>query len=151
MPGYIGNRTLTDAVFRDGWFHPGDTGYLDGDGALYITGRVTDRVNIGGLKLNPEVLDQVAAEVPGIRACVCFAMPGANGVDELTAAVVLEGPLDVKSVGAVLRDRIAARFGTAARMRRLYAVAEIPRSATGKAARHALAEAARGWRATELD
>ena len=38
--GYVGQPEASALVFRDGWFYPGDYGYLTPQGLLVITGRV---------------------------------------------------------------------------------------------------------------
>ena len=42
MDGYYKNDKLTYKTLVDGWLRTGDKGYLDGEGYLYITGRVSD-------------------------------------------------------------------------------------------------------------
>lgn len=39
MLGYYNMPEKTKEVIKDGWFHTGDLGFLDGDGWLYLTGR----------------------------------------------------------------------------------------------------------------
>jgi acyl-CoA synthetase (AMP-forming)/AMP-acid ligase II len=39
VDGYLGNPEETARAFREGWFYPGDTGTLDADALLVITGR----------------------------------------------------------------------------------------------------------------
>jgi acyl-coenzyme A synthetase/AMP-(fatty) acid ligase len=41
--GYLGDAAETRQAFRDGWFYPGDTGTLDADAMLVITGRGQQR------------------------------------------------------------------------------------------------------------
>lgn len=42
MAGYYQQETLTGETIRNGWLHTGDQGYVDQDGFLRITGRLSD-------------------------------------------------------------------------------------------------------------
>ena len=51
VAGYLGDPPATAAMFRDGWFTPGDIGALVAPGRLLLTGRRDDVVNRGGIKI----------------------------------------------------------------------------------------------------
>ncbi|MBI4528092.1 MAG: acyl--CoA ligase [Deltaproteobacteria bacterium] len=56
MKEYYKNPEATREAVRDGWFYTGDLGRMDGDGYLYIVGRINDVINRGGEKIfAPEV------------------------------------------------------------------------------------------------
>src|SRR4029450_8356430 len=65
--GYYRDAPSSDAVFRDGWIHTGDLGYV-ADGVLFVTGRQKEIIIKGGHNLIPSGLEEVAAAVPGVRA-----------------------------------------------------------------------------------
>ena len=48
MQGYLEMPDKTDEVLRDGWYTTGDIGYLDRDGFLFITDRLSRFSKIGG-------------------------------------------------------------------------------------------------------
>jgi acyl-coenzyme A synthetase/AMP-(fatty) acid ligase len=54
------NSYLNDpdnVAFENGWFYPGDTGFITKTGELAVLGRFEEVVNIGGVKLNLNHLD----------------------------------------------------------------------------------------------
>lgn len=57
--GYCNNRELSTAAMEDGWFKTGDTGTLDEEGYLHITGRLSDFINKSGKKINPHEVTEV--------------------------------------------------------------------------------------------
>ncbi len=66
--GYYKSPALTQKFLRDGWFYTGDTGYLDDDGFLYLTGsRRNTIVTAGGKSIAPEALEAALADFPCIR------------------------------------------------------------------------------------
>ncbi|MFB9734270.1 AMP-dependent synthetase/ligase [Streptomyces thermocoprophilus] len=69
--GYHRDPGATAAVLRDGWFATGDTGRLDEDGFLTITGRKKDIiVTSGGKSLSPQLLEQRLRRHPLISQCL---------------------------------------------------------------------------------
>ena len=71
MMGYYNKPEATADVVRDGWFHTGDVGTIDGDGYLRITDRKKDLlVTSGGKKVAPQPIEAVLRRSPLIAEAV---------------------------------------------------------------------------------
>ena len=68
MRGYYNNPDATaNVVMPDGWLRTGDLGLLDGDGYLYITGRLKDLMILGGENVVPTDIEDLVDHVSGVR------------------------------------------------------------------------------------
>ncbi|MDG6939028.1 MAG: long-chain fatty acid--CoA ligase [Nitrososphaerota archaeon] len=65
--GYWNRKEDTEATFRDGWLHTGDIAYMDEDGYFYIVDRKKDMINVGGLKVWPREVEEVAYGHEAVR------------------------------------------------------------------------------------
>lgn len=74
--------------FRDGWFYPGDIGTVPDPQHLYVAGRATDVMNLGGVKLLPQTIEAqlVSDQVPAHELAVC-SLPDARGLEEVWVAL----------------------------------------------------------------
>ena len=125
--GYYRDDARNQKHFRDGWFYPGDLGGFDEEGLLYIEGRVDDQLNVGGLKINPEDIDQVLAAHPSVLEAGAFVLANSEGRESLASALVLR---DVAHAEAV-RQHAQHKLGPLA-PKQYFIVASLPRTITGK-------------------
>jgi acyl-coenzyme A synthetase/AMP-(fatty) acid ligase len=104
---YVGDPTASASVFKGGWVYPGDRGIMSNDGLLSIRGRAGDVViNQGGLKVNPQVVEDVLMSVPEVVDAAAFGVPDPMGIARIWAAVVADEPLDIGAVEALCRERL---------------------------------------------
>ncbi|MBO4500449.1 MAG: acyl--CoA ligase [Bacteroidaceae bacterium] len=90
--GYWNEPKLTADTIHDGVIYMTDLGYLDNDGYLYLVGRRDDVINIGGLKVAPTEVEDVALRFDKISECACV-------------------PFEDKNYGRVLKMYVAMKDG----------------------------------------
>ncbi len=136
--GYLNEPLENSRTFSAGWFRTGDQGYVDADGYLFITGRIKDLINRGGEKISPREIDEVLLNHPAVSEAVTFALSHPTLGEDIVAAVVLREHASVteRDIQAFASRRLAP-FKIP---RHVIFVDDIPKSATGKVRRQALAE-----------
>lgn len=77
MSGYIGDKELTSSIMRNGIMYTSDLGKIDSANRLIILGRNGDVINIGGYKVMPTEVEEVASAYMGIYDCICISVPHA--------------------------------------------------------------------------
>jgi acyl-CoA synthetase (AMP-forming)/AMP-acid ligase II len=140
VDGYENNPEANAASFTNGWFRTGDQGFLDADGYLTLTGRIKEMINRGGEKIAPREIDEVLLAHPAVAEAVAFGVPHPTWGEEVAAAVVLREPQPEAAILNYCKERLA----DFKRPKKLYIVETIPRTATGKIQRGAVAKALAG-------
>jgi 2-furoate---CoA ligase len=131
--GYWNRPDADEKAIHDGWYSTGDTGHLDGDGDLWIDGRVDDMIISGGENVHPLEVEDVLASHPGVVEVAVIGVTDERLGQHVTAIVVGEASaeeLDAHCLGSPL-----ARFK---RPREYRHVDSLPKSASGKILRRML-------------
>ncbi|MDF0531286.1 long-chain fatty acid--CoA ligase [Tsukamurella sp. 8F] len=130
MKGYYKRPEDTAEVIRNGWFHTGDLGYMDGDGYLFVVDRVKDLVVRGGYNVYPREVEEVLYEHPDVVEAAVIGRPDDRLGEEVVAYVVLRrGASDDDTVLAgYAKEKLAAYKYP----REYHFVDELPKGATGK-------------------
>lgn len=137
ITGYENNPEANATSFVDGWFRTGDQGILDQNGYLTLTGRIKELINRGGEKIAPREIDEVLLSHPCVAEAVAFGRPHPTWGEEVEAAVVLREPEAETVLLGYCRERLAD-FKCP---KKVHIVDTIPRTATGKIQRRAVAAA----------
>ena len=72
MAGYYNMPEATAETLVDGWLYTNDIVYMDEDGYVYMLGRADDIINVGGEKVSPIEVENIAQEFEEIRECACI-------------------------------------------------------------------------------
>ena len=140
VSGYENNPEANAKSFTSGWFRTGDQGFLDAEGYLMLTGRIKELINRGGEKIGPREIDEVLLSHPAVAEAVAFGVPHPTWGEEVAAAIVLKEPVNEAAMLAFCKERLAD-FKCP---KKFYIIDTIPRTATGKIQRGAVAKAMLG-------
>jgi len=140
MKGYYNNLLLTQEVLRDGWLYTGDTGKMDQDGYLYLTGRKKELILRGGENIYPAEVEAVLHQHPDIKEAAVIGFPDEYW-GETVKALVVPNP------GATVTEEEVITFCTShlAHYKRPQSVAfvrSLPKNAAGKVMK---SEIIQGW------
>jgi fatty-acyl-CoA synthase len=121
----------------DGLLSSGDVGHLDADGLLFIDGRDDDMIVSGGENVYPVEVENLLVEHPAISDAAVIGVPDADFGQRLKAFVVLRPghSLDADEIREHVRTNLARHKVP----RDVEFIDELPRNATGKLLRSALA------------
>ncbi len=140
MDGYFDDDAATADALRDGWYHTGDLGALDGEGYLAIVGRARDVIRTGGETVSPPEVEAVLGSHPGIGEIAIVGVPDARWGEVVTAVVVARPGEPVPDLDA-LRSFCTGRLAPFKHPRRLAVVETLPRTAaTGQVQRTLIVE-----------
>jgi long-chain acyl-CoA synthetase len=137
LDGYLGPPSESTAAMRDGWFHTGDLASITVDGWVRITGRKRERILRGGYSIFPPEVESVLLGHPEVAEAAVIGLPHPELGEEIAAFVALRpgARASAEELTAYCRDRLAAFKYP----RSVTFVAALPRSATGKVLKAALA------------
>jgi 2-furoate---CoA ligase len=129
-------RTEADAkALRGGWYFSGDTGYLDAEGDLFVTGRVDDMIITGGENVSPVEVESCLSLHPAVSEVAVVGL-----ADERWGKIVCAFIKRVAAVEPAELDQFCRNAGLARHKRpRQYTFVEtIPKSPVGKLLRRKL-------------
>ena len=131
MPHYVGMRR-EDSFDDEGFFHTGDTGFVDADGYLHWTGRIKNMVKTGGANVASGEVEAVAAALGTLKLCRVIGMPDRRLGEMVVLCAVKEEGRDTTEdeVRAAMREKLAAY--KVPRRVLFFAIEDYPLTSTGK-------------------
>ena len=121
MLGYYKNQAATDAIVKthkDGcrWLHTGDLGFINEDGAIFVTGRIKRLVMTKGAdgnvtKIFPDRIEAVLNQHPAVELCCVVGIPDEERINYpkafvVTKAGVTEGEALTNELLYLCRDKL---------------------------------------------
>jgi 2-furoate---CoA ligase len=133
--GYWRRPEANAAAIRDGWYFTGDTGLMDADGDLFVTGRVDDLIITGGENVSPVEIESCLSLHPAVAEVAVAGLPDERWGKIVCAFVKRRAAVEPGELDAFCKSSGLANFK---RPRRYEFVAEIPKSPVGKLLRRKL-------------
>jgi long-chain acyl-CoA synthetase len=130
--GYADGNSLDDRLDPGGYVRTGDFARIDGDGFVWIEGRVGDVINRGGNKVFPGQVEEVLLLSPSVREVAVVGLPDER-LGEVPVAFVVGDASDAE-LGQLCRDHLVA-YKVPVAFRRM---GTLPRSEVGKVLRRDL-------------
>lgn len=124
---------LAGRLDAEGYLRTGDIARIDGDGFVWIEGRVSDMVNRGGLKVFPAEVEEVLRLHPSVADAVVVGAPD-DRLGEVPVAYVVPADgatVDAPELATHCREHLAP-YKVPAQMT---SIDEIPRNEIGKVVR----------------
>jgi long-chain acyl-CoA synthetase len=125
--GYFNDEPASARAFRNGWFRPGDMGYLSAEDLLYVSGRADDMMSLSSINIFPSEIEAAFSHFPGLVECAAFGLKSKNFGDIPILAVVGMEDLDLDAMLRFGRDRLGLRAP-----RKIFRVPALPRNPGGK-------------------
>ncbi|MFY0606732.1 MAG: AMP-binding protein [Cyclobacteriaceae bacterium] len=92
MTGYWQNKEETDIVMDGEWFKTGDIAFFDSEGFLKIVDRKKEMINVSGMKVFPNEVENVIAQLDGVLEVGVIGVPHKNSGEVVKAFIVKSNP-----------------------------------------------------------
>jgi len=105
MNGYLNLPEKTAKAFAHGWFHSGDLGWIDDDGAVWFTDRKKDLIKTGGENVASVEVERCLLEHPAVSEAAVVGVPHPRWSEAVVAVVILKPGEQVDEAGLIAHCR----------------------------------------------
>ena len=138
---YLDGEKTAEAM-RGGWYHTGDTAWMDEDGYFWYVGRNDDIIKSSGYRIGPFEIESVLLEHPAVLECAVTGVPDALRGQLVKATIVLrEGYTGSDALTEELQKFVKKRTAPYKYPRVIAYVESLPHTVNGKIRRVAIREA----------
>ncbi len=137
---YLNDDVASKKAFRGGWFYSGDMGSVSADGLLFVSGRLDERINAGGVKVAPAVIEDAIRARVNVSDIAAFEHINHVGVAEIGVAIVADRKIDMLALRKSCLERLHELTP-----RHFVPLKEIPRNDNGKLDKQRLQDMTKEW------
>lgn len=139
MKGYYKDPEKTVAALEpDGWLHTGDSGYMDADGFVFVTGRIKELIIKGGENITPREIDETLYKHPAVLDAAAVGIPDEHYGEEILCCCVLKP--DCECTEEELREHCREHLGEFKTPKVIKVMDDLPKGPSGKIQRLKLPE-----------
>ncbi len=137
--GYYRNDEKTKEVWHDGYYHTGDTAWMDEDGFYWYVGRVDDVIKSSGYRIGPFEIESVIMDLPYVLECGVSAEPDEVRGQVVKASIVLtKGTQATEELKKEIQTYVKERTAPYKYPRIVVFRDELPKTISGKIQRNKL-------------
>ncbi|HUO30260.1 MAG TPA: AMP-binding protein [Bryobacteraceae bacterium] len=122
------------------WYH-GDWATVDENGQWFLHGRADESFNVAGRKVGPAEVEACLIAHAAVSEAAVIGVPDELTGESVVAFVVLKAGAALTNVNEELAAHVAHSMGAAFRPRAVYAMAELPKTQSGKVVRRLIRQA----------
>ena len=142
---YYQDEEKTAACIYNGYYHTGDTAYMDEDGYMWYIGRADDVIKSAGYRVGPFEIENEIMKLPSVLECAVTSVPDKVRGQAIKASIVLApGYIETEKLKKETMKYIKANLASYKRPKYVEFVPELPKTASGKVRRAEIK--ARDWK-----
>jgi acyl-CoA synthetase (AMP-forming)/AMP-acid ligase II len=128
MAGYLDEHGNIARPFSEAWFSTGDLALMSDSESVHLRGRVSDVINVHGMKVVPSEVEEVLLRMPDIHEVKVYAGVGKYETQTVLAAVATERRTEVRDIEAFCQDQLVYYK----RPYSIHVIDALPRNPAGK-------------------
>jgi acetyl-CoA synthetase len=118
-----------------GMWHQGDFAYVDPDGFWHVLGRSDDTMNVAGKRVGPAEVESIMVDDYDVIEAAAVGVPDSLKGEAMVVFLVLRDGADLQAATTRLAEQVRAVLGPALVPNVIRAVAELPKTRSGKVLR----------------
>jgi magnesium-transporting ATPase (P-type) len=134
-----GGAEATEHAWHDGYYHTGDTAWVDEAGYYWYVGRTDDLIKSSGYRIGPFEVENAIMELPYVLECAVVGVPDPTRGQLVKAYIVLtKDKQPSEELKKEIQDYVKKNTAPYKYPRKIDFLTELPKTVSGKIRRSAL-------------
>lgn len=131
--GYYKEEERTEEAWHDGYYHTGDTAWMDEDGYFWFVGRNDDMIKSSGYRIGPFEVESAVISHPSVLECAITGVPHPVRGQVIKATIVLTASYEASDeLAKEIQDHVKQVTAPYKYPRVIEFVDELPKTISGK-------------------